>query len=265
MARDVYLNMAARWALPPFANIAKSEQQHMDALKAKLDKYSLPDPAQPEIGAFKNAELQTLYDELMDRGETSYLEALRVGGLIEEVDIEDIENAIAAASHADLAQVYGNLLRGSRNHLRAFAREIERQGGYTRPNTSTRKLWTPSSTAPWNEASNRLGRMRGAFPPKWRPLRLFTPLDFNNNATSLDPVLPPLIRNPVTANPPRNGYQEIHRFSILTAQMILGHGASLLLTARHEVPLTWVRDTQPNPDPPARSNEAFDLTNGERS
>ena len=128
MARDVYLNMAARWALPPFANIAKSEQQHMDAIKAKLDKYGLPDPAKPEIGAFKNAEIQALYDELMDRGETSYLEALWVGGLIEEVDIEDIDNAIAATSHADLAQVYGNLLRGSRNHLRAFASAIERQG-----------------------------------------------------------------------------------------------------------------------------------------
>lgn len=128
VARDVYLNMAARWALPPFANIAKSEQQHMDAIKAKLDKYRLPDPAKPEIGAFTNVDLQDLYDGLMDRGETSYLEALRVGGLIEEVDIEDLDNAIAATSHADLAQVYGNLLRGSRNHLRAFASTIERQG-----------------------------------------------------------------------------------------------------------------------------------------
>jgi hypothetical protein len=128
MARDVYLNMAARWALPPFANIAKSEQQHMDAIKAKLDKYRLPDPAMAEIGTFRNAELQALYDGLMDRGEISYLEALRVGGLIEEVDIEDLDNAIAATNHADLAQVYGNLLRGSRNHLRAFASTIERQG-----------------------------------------------------------------------------------------------------------------------------------------
>ncbi len=60
VARDVYLNMAARWALPPFANIAKSEQQHMDAIKAKLDKYGLPDPALAEMGAFRNAELQDL-------------------------------------------------------------------------------------------------------------------------------------------------------------------------------------------------------------
>lgn len=128
MARDVYLNVAARWAQLPFANIAKSEQQHMDAIKAKLDRYGLPDPALAEIGAFRNAELQALYDGLMDRGETAYLEALWVGGLIEEVDIEDLDNAIAATSHPDLAQVYGNLLRGSRNHLRAFASAIERQG-----------------------------------------------------------------------------------------------------------------------------------------
>ena len=129
LARDIYLNMDEAWeGLPPFRNIAASEQKHMDAIKAKLDKYQLPDPALPEIGAFKNDELQQLYDELLARGEGSYLEALQVGGLIEEVDIEDLEKAIAATKHADLAQVYESLMCGSRNHLRSFAAAIEAQG-----------------------------------------------------------------------------------------------------------------------------------------
>ena len=59
--------------------------------------------------------------------------------------------------------------------------------------------------------------------------------------------------------------KEMHRFSTLTAQMILGHGTSLLLTARHGTPLAGVGTPSLNPDQPARSNEAFDLTNGEKS
>ncbi len=128
LARDIYLAMDQAWGLPPFGNIAVSEQKHMDAIKALLDKYRLADPALSEIGAFKNDELQQLYDELLGRGEVSYLKALQVGGLIEEVDIEDLENAIDATNHADLAQTYASLMCGSRNHLRAFAATIEAQG-----------------------------------------------------------------------------------------------------------------------------------------
>lgn len=128
LARDIYLSMDQAWGLPPFSNIAVSEQKHMDAIKALLDRYRLTDPALSEIGAFKNDELQQLYDDLLARGELSYLEALQVGGLIEEVDIEDNEAAIAATTHMDLAQVYTSLLCGSRNHLRSFAATIEAQG-----------------------------------------------------------------------------------------------------------------------------------------
>ncbi len=131
LARDMYLTLNQKWDLPPFRNIAASEQKHMDAIKAKLDRYRLPDPVLPEIGAFNNGDLEQLYDELLDKGEASYLDALRVGGLIEEMDIEDLEDAIAATTQSDLAQVYASLLCGSRNHLRAFAATIELNGsGY---------------------------------------------------------------------------------------------------------------------------------------
>ncbi len=129
LARDMYLNMHELWSANLFGNIAKSEQRHMDAVKKLLDKYDIADPADPDsIGDFSNLELQALYDDLLVRGEISYLEALMVGALIEEVDIEDNENAIQETDNDDLAQLYENLLRGSRNHLRAYVAEIERQG-----------------------------------------------------------------------------------------------------------------------------------------
>ena len=56
------------------------------------------------------------------------MEALWVGGYIEEVDMRDIQDAIDEANHADVINVYENLLRGSRNHLRAFVGKIEDDG-----------------------------------------------------------------------------------------------------------------------------------------
>ena len=128
LARDVYLALNQAWPSALFVNIAESEQRHMDSIKKLLDKYGLADPASGVLGVFVDSELQQLYDDLSTGGEGSYLAALKVGGLIEEVDIEDLEDAIAETDNTDVATVYGSLMRGSRNHLRAFAAAIERLG-----------------------------------------------------------------------------------------------------------------------------------------
>lgn len=60
-------------------------------------------------------------------GSASLNPGLLVGGLIEEVDIEDLQAAIAGTTKADLQQVYGNLMNASENHLSAFAKVIEAQ------------------------------------------------------------------------------------------------------------------------------------------
>lgn len=129
LARDIYHLAAERWELPLFTNIAASEQQHMDAIAGRLTQYSLPDPIQNDAaGVFTDPNLSQLYSELALRVDDSLLEALRVGALIEEIDIEDNQNAMDATDNLDLKNVYGHLLHGSRNHLRAFVRDIERQG-----------------------------------------------------------------------------------------------------------------------------------------
>jgi hypothetical protein len=127
LARDVYLTLYDTWEAPIFSNIASAEQTHMDALENLLNKYGLPDPILG-FGRFSNPELQALYDELVLRGQQSLLEALHVGALIEEVDIADLQEAVAQTSRPDLVQVYENLMRGSRNHLRSFVRQIENLG-----------------------------------------------------------------------------------------------------------------------------------------
>jgi hypothetical protein len=125
LARDVYIRMYEIWGATIFSNISVSEQRHMDAVLRLLIKYRIPDPAagQP-IGVFTNQELQELYASLVSRGQMSVLDAYWVGKIIEEKDILDLQDAINETHKADLDQVYGNLLKGSYNHLRAFNSHI---------------------------------------------------------------------------------------------------------------------------------------------
>lgn len=129
LARDVYQYLYPLWNVAVFDNISQSEQEHFEAVGDLLDRYRLTDPATPDLaGSFQDPELQALYDQLVASGTTSALAALQVGALIEETDMVDLADAIAATDQADIVQVYENLLRGSRNHLRAFVAAIEALG-----------------------------------------------------------------------------------------------------------------------------------------
>ena len=130
LARDVYLTFDEMYSeLPIFENIAESEQRHMDVIKNLLDKYGLDDPTEGmDIGEFTNQELQNLYYQLIEEGEQSLNDALTVGGKIEEIDIIDLQNYIEQTDKTDLERVYSNLLKGSKNHLRAFVKELKKQG-----------------------------------------------------------------------------------------------------------------------------------------
>jgi hypothetical protein len=62
-------------------------------------------------------------------GSESLLAGLKVGAAIEEIDILDLEEQLNnVVDNEDIKLVYNNLLRGSRNHLRAFVRNITNQG-----------------------------------------------------------------------------------------------------------------------------------------
>ncbi len=130
LARDVYITLYAEWGVRVFDNISQSEQTHMDKILDLLVKYGRSDPALG-FGEFADEELQWLYDDLIATGMVSRVEALYVGALIEEVDMEDIVHAMERTDKADILTVYGNLLAGSENHLNAFVRNIEAITGET--------------------------------------------------------------------------------------------------------------------------------------
>jgi hypothetical protein len=129
LARDVYRVLYDQWGKPVFSNISSSEQSHMDALLGKINFYRLSDPVVDDsTGAFVNTDLAGAYLSLTGWGMTSLEDALRVGAYIEELDILDLQHAIEGSSHADLDATYEKLMRGSRNHMRAFVGAIENMG-----------------------------------------------------------------------------------------------------------------------------------------
>lgn len=135
LARDVYNKLFELHAKKIFENIANSEQTHTDAVKALLERYDLIDPVAEDVaGQFNNIDLQMIYDQLVALGTPSLLDALRVGATVEELDIFDIARLQEQlVNNDDIYLVYENLLKGSRNHLRSFYKQIQNENADYEP------------------------------------------------------------------------------------------------------------------------------------
>lgn len=129
LARDVYQALHDKWGHQVFSNIAQSEQQHMNAVHALLEKYSMEDPAaETPAGVFIDPELQELYNSLVEQGEQSLVDAFQVGATIEDLDIKDLYDFLEQTDNTDIKTVYQNLAKGSRNHLRSFCYQLSLNG-----------------------------------------------------------------------------------------------------------------------------------------
>ncbi len=134
LARDVYETLGKKWQMNIFINIAKSEQTHTDSIKTLLERYNIQDPVKNDaIGEFNLAEIKQLYNDLIQKGNNSLVDALVVGATIEDLDIFDLDVAIKESSKTDINTVYANLQKGSRNHMRAFIKQINNQGSTYSP------------------------------------------------------------------------------------------------------------------------------------
>lgn len=149
LARDVYVFLFNKWQIQIFQNISESEQNHMNAILILLNKYQLNDPASGNpSGVFLDQRLKTLYDQLTTEGSISLLHALKVGALIEDLDIYDIQTAGNHVDNQDIKFVYDNLSKGSRNHLRSFYSNILSNNGTYSPIYISRELFEQIVSSP---------------------------------------------------------------------------------------------------------------------
>ena len=123
LARDVYLYLAENVTSSKFANIARSEQTHMDQIAVVLKTYNYFNPTTTRAqGVFRDKTLQALYDTLIAQGSTDVAAAFQVGRDIEELDIKNLQVMLKSTMPADMKLALNNLLKGSYNHLAAFSR-----------------------------------------------------------------------------------------------------------------------------------------------
>lgn len=127
MAKDVYSFFYTKFNYRVFGNITKSENVHSDVVLRLINYFGLIDPAVATVGVFKDATLQSLYTKFTTEA-TTVDQALTTGAFIEEYDIADLKKLISETQNSDIKLVYGNLLRGSEFHLKAFTGVLKVRG-----------------------------------------------------------------------------------------------------------------------------------------
>lgn len=126
MAYDVYAFLDEKWNLMIFNNIKQSEQQHTDMMEDLLNANKIAYKLSDVQGVFYNEDIQNMYYDLIEKGSKSAYDALQAGKTIEITDINDLEKAIKATSDSYITDVYSRLMFASKNHLRAFNRNLSR-------------------------------------------------------------------------------------------------------------------------------------------
>ena len=160
LARDVYQALYSTWNATIFNNIQKAEQKHMDAILFLINNYSTLNGEVGAPGEFDNPEIVTLYQQLVEQGTQSLNDALTEGALIEELDIKDLATYLDQTSNENLILVLENLMKGSRNHLRAFNRQLTQLGVTYEPRYIDEAAFDEISNSPF-ETGNRYAKQNG--------------------------------------------------------------------------------------------------------
>lgn len=163
LAHDVYVALNEKWQIPAFYNIAQSEQRHSEAIASLMEDYAIEDLALDEAGQFYSQELQKLYNELVNKGNQSLVDALKVGASIEDLDIADLDKLMAETDENDIRFVYNNLNRGSHNHLRTFNTLLKDQDVVYTPVYISQNRFDEIIAADWGKCNRNNGQlgMRG--------------------------------------------------------------------------------------------------------
>ena len=150
LAYDVYNYLYTQFGTKQFTNIAtKSEYKHITAVQNLVQKYKYNDSIdftnvdmpslgymntpieEMEAGRYDISTIQNLYDDLTAQGSNSEIDALKVGCIIEVVDVTDLDRDIAIAQNenaTDVITVFNFLRNGSYNHYWSFDKGLKNKG-----------------------------------------------------------------------------------------------------------------------------------------
>jgi hypothetical protein len=96
----------------------------LKAVITLLATYGISDTIKDDTGIFESEDVTNLYSNLVAVGSKTIGDAYKNGALIEEMDIKDLTVSLENTANENITLVFENLLKGSRNHLRAFNRQL---------------------------------------------------------------------------------------------------------------------------------------------
>ncbi|WP_165602632.1 DUF2202 domain-containing protein [Candidatus Terasakiella magnetica] len=129
LAHDLYHHFATKWQVPLFKTVVEAEVRHIEAINTLLHSYNIPDPTKgTAVGEFNSPKLNLMYKDLVAKGEQSLEDAYLAAGMIEEIDISDLDRSLTRSAQSNIILTYKNLQLGSRNHLRRFSKALQELG-----------------------------------------------------------------------------------------------------------------------------------------
>ena len=129
VAYDFYTAMFAKWNEKVFENISSAEKTHMEHVQSLMTELGISnDGISGSAGEFSNKDLQSEYDLLMKTGGYSFTDALIAAARYEEQDISDLKKFISASANEKVQTLFGCLGKASENHVRAFVKNLKREG-----------------------------------------------------------------------------------------------------------------------------------------
>lgn len=128
-AFDFYTEMFNKYNQKVFENIMSAEKVHQEHVLSLLNELNIePSGYSQNAGEFSNKEVKDIYDLLMKTGAFSFTDALLASARYEEKDISDLRKLYSKAENEKIRSLYECLDKASQNHLRAFVKNLKREG-----------------------------------------------------------------------------------------------------------------------------------------
>ncbi|MBK7159715.1 MAG: DUF2202 domain-containing protein [Ignavibacteria bacterium] len=123
-AFDFYTEMFNKYNKKVFENIMSAEKTHQDHVLNLLSELNIdPDGYTQSAGEFSNKEVKDIYELLM-KTIPSFSERL----ICKKRKISDLRKFYSKAENEKIRSLYECLDRASQNHLRAFVKNLKREG-----------------------------------------------------------------------------------------------------------------------------------------
>lgn len=136
LTQDVYAALGNKWGKQIFTNIQEAKGKHLNEVKKLFQQRGLELPAsivKDEQGVFTDPQAQKWYNSLVAEGSASLEAAFKVGAMIAERDINSLKAGLEVEIDEKETTLLNKLLNASQNHLRAFHKNILKQGNTYEP------------------------------------------------------------------------------------------------------------------------------------